>query len=146
MACLTLIVPLPEADMRKAKQALLDLPNISQPHEICGSGISCMPSSWGIFSSKDLPSFSEKPLLFLCYLFIVFEQKRNDCLLVFPVAGATFTPKKGSPVQTPKCCSAASSLDTCRESVRCHEELYTDIHRLASMKTSKESDCSKWLF
>lgn len=70
-----------------------------------------MPSSWGIFSSKDLSSFSEKPLLFLCYLFIVFEQKTNDCLLMFPVAGATFTPKKGSPVQTPKCCSAAHSLE-----------------------------------
>lgn len=100
----------------------------------------------GNFSSKDLSSFSEKALLFICYLFIVFEQKRNDCLLVFPLAGATFSPKKGSPVQSPEGCSAACTLHICRGSVRCHEELYTDIHRLASMKTSKESDCNKWLF
>lgn len=147
MACFTLILPLPGPDIRKAKQALLGLPNISQPHEICGSGdFLCAVILGGVFLPRIHPVSLKKSLLFICYLFIVFEQKRNGCLLVFPLAGATFAPKKGSSVQTPKCSSTACSLDTCRGPVRCHEDPYTDIHRHASMKTSKGSDCNKWLF
>lgn len=87
----------PGADIRKVKQAVLALPNISQLPKMCGSGISCMPSSWGEFFFQEIVQFLWKySFVYMVFIYRVWA-KEKWLLVCVSLAGAIFTSKERQP-------------------------------------------------